>query len=126
MASIIDRVVDLFLYVFSREKYNYRIVERKMAPFKAKYYGAVEAELQRTMGPDTWPLFLHAQASDPTFLEAVSLLYEKGFMSRRQPASLVRYLVHGLFVYSTRSKPEGVLAIIRATKLIDEDGPEQS
>jgi hypothetical protein len=118
MTSIIDKLIDAVFYLFSREKYKFRTIERKIAPVKAKYFEAVEAELKSVMGDEVWPVYLHAQASDIDFLKSVCMLYETGFISHTSPATLVPHLVHGLFIYSTKSKPLGKLSILKAIDIV--------
>ena len=83
-----------------------------------KYFEDVEQEIKVTMGDETWPLFLHAQASNIDFLKATYLLYETGFLAQTPPQSLVPHIIHGLYIYSTKSKNSGTLSILTAINIV--------
>jgi len=112
--SFIEKIVDLFYFICNRKKYDFRILDRKITPYRIKYVQDVEQEIKITMGDETWPLFLHAQASDINFLKATYLLYETGFLAQIPPQGLVSHVVHGLYIYSTKSKSSGTLSILTA------------
>lgn len=116
--SFLENITDIFYYIFNRDKYNYRVFDRKITRYKMKYFEDVEQEIKITMGDETWPIFLHAQASNIDFLKATYLLYETGFLAQTPPQILVPHIIHGLYIYSTKSKISGTLSILTAIDIV--------
>lgn len=116
--SFREKIGDAFFYIFNRKQFNRRIIDRKILPFRIKYFERIELEIKATVNEKIWLLFLESQSSDINFLKATHLLYEAGFLSQTPPQNLVPHILRGVRIFLTESKSSGALAMLAASKEI--------
>jgi hypothetical protein len=107
-------IIFLFLLVFNHSKYTFRVTDRKVAPYRMRYYACATRELQTVLGFDFYQAFLATQATDIQFLKTFYLFLDGGFHSSIPPEKLVPFVISAFLVYTTESKPKGMLQLLHS------------